>query len=105
MLSRWRSSTAGSPRFCACSTPPGIPVVVPGERFTTELHAVVDYLQLFEAWDARFPGFETEMQGVTRHQTDGRVWYSVPCVREAASPTDAVTAASGPPTHNPGQVA
>lgn len=70
--------------------PPGIPVVVPGERFTAELHPVLDYLKLFEAWDARFPGFETEMQGVAKHrEPDGRVWYSVPCLREGRVSSDA----------------
>jgi arginine decarboxylase len=63
--------------------PPGIPVVMPGERFTVDVHPIVEYLQLFEAWDAAFPGFETEMQGVAKHrEVDGSVSYSVPCIRD-----------------------
>jgi arginine decarboxylase len=66
--------------------PPGIPVVVPGERFTALLQPVIDYLQLFERWDARFPGFETEMQGVGKHlEPDGQVRYTVPCVSETTT--------------------
>lgn len=65
--------------------PPGIPVVVPGETFTAQLRAVTDYLTLFEAWDASFPGFETEMQGVSKHhRDDGSIWYSVPCLTAKA---------------------
>jgi arginine decarboxylase len=63
--------------------PPGIPVVMPGERFTAATHPIVEYLQLFEAWDAEFPGFETEMQGVRKIESvDGSVGYFVPCLRE-----------------------
>jgi arginine decarboxylase len=63
--------------------PPGIPVVMPGERFTVATHPIVEYLQLFESWDAAFPGFETEMQGVRKeHGIDGAISYTVPCVRE-----------------------
>jgi len=61
--------------------PPGIPVVVPGERFDTQVRPIVDYLQLFERWDSRFPGFENEVQGVVREQSaDSGVHFSVSCV-------------------------
>lgn len=63
--------------------PPGIPVVMPGEQFSAEAQPIADYLQLFERWDGLFPGFETEMQGVVKHATvDGRLTYTVPCVKE-----------------------
>jgi len=62
--------------------PPGIPVVVPGERFDSGSQAIVDYLQLFEAWDTRFPGFESEVQGVVKETSGGRTSFSVNCVVE-----------------------
>jgi len=63
--------------------PPGIPVVVPGERFTESVRPIVDYLQLFERWDSRFPGFENEVQGVVRERSsDGSVRFSVSCMTE-----------------------
>ena len=64
--------------------PPGTPVVVPGERFDPEVHPVVAYLQLFMRWDAQFPGFENEMQGVVKERApDGTLTYSVYCVNES----------------------
>jgi arginine decarboxylase len=63
--------------------PPGIPVVVPGERFTDSVRPIVEYLQLFEHWDSQFPGFENEVQGVVRERSaDGTVRFSVSCVTE-----------------------
>ncbi len=44
--------------------PPGIGVVVPGERWDDRAAPVIAYLKLFEESYARFPGFENEVQGV-----------------------------------------
>jgi arginine decarboxylase len=61
--------------------PPGIPVVVPGERFDERSRPIVDYLRLFERWDEQFPGFENEVQGVVRERAaDGAVGFTVSCV-------------------------
>lgn len=68
--------------------PPGIPVVVPGERFDARMRPIIEYLRLFERWDGRFPGFENEVQGVVRDRAagdstgDGNVRFSVSCVVE-----------------------
>ncbi len=62
--------------------PPGIPVVVPGERFDAGSQAIIDYLRLFEAWDDHFPGFESEVQGVVKESVDGHMSFSVNCVIE-----------------------
>lgn len=65
--------------------PPGIPVIVPGERFDQGVHPIVEYLQLFERWAETFPGFENEMQGVVRSTlANGTSHYGVYCV---ASPS------------------
>jgi arginine decarboxylase len=63
--------------------PPGIPVVVPGERFDTGAQAIINYLRLFEEWDNRFPGFESEVQGIVKDTVDGRISFSVNCVQES----------------------
>jgi arginine decarboxylase len=61
--------------------PPGIPVIVPGERFDTEVHSIVSYLQVLEEWGSVFPGFENEMQGVERIGGErGRPSFGVYCV-------------------------
>lgn len=45
--------------------PPGIPVIMPGERFDPDVPPIVRFLQIFAEWADTFPGFENEMQGVT----------------------------------------
>jgi arginine decarboxylase len=63
--------------------PPGIPVVVPGERFDAASRPIVDYLRLFERWEEKFPGFENEVQGVVRARgADGSVRFTISCVAE-----------------------
>jgi ornithine decarboxylase len=44
--------------------PPGIGVVVPGERWDERAAPMVAYLKLFEESYAHFPGFASEIQGV-----------------------------------------
>jgi ornithine decarboxylase len=62
--------------------PPGIAIMVPGERFALD-SAAVEYLRLFEESDNRFPGFENEMQGIfPRRDADGRLRYYTYVVRE-----------------------
>jgi ornithine decarboxylase len=62
--------------------PPGIAVMVPGERFCRE-SAALAYLRLFEDSDNAFPGFEAEMQGVfPRREADGRIRYYTYVVKE-----------------------
>jgi ornithine decarboxylase len=49
-------------------------VIVPGERYDEHARPMVDYLRMFEAAANRFPGFESEIQGVYREtQDDGSV--------------------------------
>jgi lysine decarboxylase/arginine decarboxylase len=57
--------------------PPGIPVVMPGERFGGQESGLVRYLTASEDIDSRFPGFETEIHGV-EIQRDGT--YRIPCL-------------------------
>ncbi|WP_298438429.1 ornithine decarboxylase [Ottowia sp.] len=49
--------------------PPGIGVVVPGERLDERSRPMLDYLAMFEAAANQFPGFDNEIQGVYR-ETD-----------------------------------
>jgi ornithine decarboxylase len=65
--------------------PPGIAIMVPGERFAAD-SAAVAYLRLFEESDNLFPGFESEMQGIfPRRDSDGRLRYYTYVVREQAT--------------------
>jgi ornithine decarboxylase len=62
--------------------PPGIAIMVPGERFAAD-SAAVGYLRLFEESDNLFPGFESEMQGIfPRRDENGRLRYYTYVVKE-----------------------
>jgi ornithine decarboxylase len=54
--------------------PPGIAVVVAGERYTERAKPTLEYFRMFEEGGNRFPGFENEIQGIYRKtESDGRV--------------------------------
>lgn len=54
--------------------PPGIGVVVPGERYDERAQPMLDYFRMFEEGGNRFPGFENEIQGIYRKaEEDGTV--------------------------------
>jgi len=57
--------------------PPGIPVLMPGERFGPADSGLVRYLIASQNLDAHFPGFETEIHGI-QIQSDGS--YRIPCL-------------------------
>jgi arginine decarboxylase len=59
--------------------PPGIPLLIPGERFNRK---IVDYLLFTREFNARFPGFAADVHGLVE-ESDGRggTRYSVDCVR------------------------
>ena len=59
--------------------PPGIPLLIPGERFNA---TIVRYLKFARDFNAAFPGFETDIHGFVREQNNGRVDYFVDCVRQ-----------------------
>jgi len=59
--------------------PPGIPLLIPGERFNRR---IVEYLRFVQEFNARFPGFDTDVHGLVENQTEGfRRSYYVDCVR------------------------
>jgi arginine decarboxylase len=56
--------------------PPGIPLLIPGERFN---RTIVRYLQFAREFNAKFPGFETDIHGLVKSEGNG---YYVDCVRQ-----------------------
>ena len=61
--------------------PPGIPILMPGERFGRDTRAVGDYLLGLEEFDRRFPGFEHDTHGVeVRTDENGRRHYVLYCL-------------------------
>ncbi len=60
--------------------PPGIPLLIPGERFNA---TIARYLQFAREFNDRFPGFETDIHGLVKENGDGKLRYYVDCVRQA----------------------
>ncbi|MFG2113587.1 hypothetical protein ACGFRB_13285 [Streptomyces sp. NPDC048718] len=60
-------------------TPPGIPVLMPGERTGAPDGPLLRYLRALEAFDRAFPGFHSEAHGVTIDPGTGD--YLIECVR------------------------
>ena len=66
--------------------PPGIPLLIPGERFNA---TIVRFLKFAREFNQKFPGFETDIHGLVkenhrengRGQNDKQVRYCVDCVR------------------------
>ena len=60
--------------------PPGIPLLIPGERFNKK---IVDYLLFVREFNAAFPGFDTDVHGLVEDEAPGAERkYFVDCVRQ-----------------------
>ena len=58
--------------------PPGIPLLIPGERFN---QIIVQYLRFARMFNEMFPGFDTDIHGLVEEEIDGKRMYYVDCVR------------------------
>jgi arginine decarboxylase len=63
--------------------PPGIPLLIPGERVNA---VIVRFLKFARDFNARFPGFETDIHGLVKQRVDGQVEYFLDCVKPQAIP-------------------
>jgi len=64
--------------------PPGIPLLIPGERFNKR---IVDYLRFTREFNAAFPGFGADVHGlVAEDDGSGKKRYYVDCVRDEPLP-------------------
>jgi arginine/lysine/ornithine decarboxylase len=62
--------------------PPGIPVIMPGEKFGVPATKILDYLALLEDFDNKYPGVESEVDGVTlQREKGGRLFYTIMCLK------------------------
>ena len=58
--------------------PPGIPLLIPGERFN---ETIVRYLNFAREFNEKFPGFESDIHGLVKEELNGKSRYYVDCVR------------------------
>lgn len=62
--------------------PPGIPLIMPGERFTEATRSIIDYLYFARVFDRSFPGFDTDVHGLQHQDTPQGRCYTVDCIKE-----------------------
>jgi ornithine decarboxylase len=62
--------------------PPGIGVIVPGERWDERARPMRDYFLAFQESFNRFPGFNYEVQGVYQEHVEGQIKFHTYVVRE-----------------------
>ena len=58
--------------------PPGIPLLIPGERFNK---TIIEYLRFARMFNEMFPGFDTDIHGLVEDEVAGKRTYYVDCVR------------------------
>jgi ornithine decarboxylase len=62
--------------------PPGIGVVLPGERWDKKAQPMLDYFLAFQESFNRFPGFNYEVQGVFQERVDGKIKFFTYVIRK-----------------------
>jgi ornithine decarboxylase len=62
--------------------PPGIGVVLPGERWDERAQPMLDYFMAFQESFNRFPGFNYEVQGVFQEREGARIRFYTYVVRD-----------------------
>jgi arginine decarboxylase len=62
--------------------PPGIPLIMPGERITAATKSIHDYLVYARDFDKKFPGFETDIHGLRFEHTPQGRRYLIDCIAE-----------------------
>jgi arginine decarboxylase len=69
--------------------PPGIPLLIPGERFN---RTIVQFLLFARNFNQQFPGFDTDIHGLVETNDAGKLRYFVDCVRPKQLHMDAKAA-------------
>ena len=60
--------------------PPGIPILMGGERITDDAKAIIDYLKRREDFENEFPGYEGDIHGVERVKTPEGTVFRTMCL-------------------------
>ncbi|MEQ1722812.1 MAG: arginine/lysine/ornithine decarboxylase [Pseudobdellovibrio sp.] len=59
--------------------PPGIPLLIPGEKFN---ESIINYLTFAREFNSNFAGFETDVHGLVTEVINGKKCYFVDCVED-----------------------
>ncbi len=66
----------------AKANPPGIPLIMPGERFTEATRSILDYLEFARTFERAFPGFDSDVHGLQHQDGPSGRCYTVECIKE-----------------------
>lgn len=62
--------------------PPGIPIMMGGEKMDTKARPIHEYLTLRQDFENRFPGYESDIHGVERQEgDDGKKYFKTYCIK------------------------
>lgn len=61
--------------------PPGIPILMGGEIMDSAAQPILDYLTAREAFENRFPGYESDIHGVERFEKGGKKYFKTLCIK------------------------
>ncbi|MCP3944734.1 MAG: hypothetical protein GY710_25095 [Desulfobacteraceae bacterium] len=62
--------------------PPGIPIIMGGERLNEKTKPIFDYLKQLQDFENTFPGYESDLHGIERTKRDGKNWFKTLCIKE-----------------------
>jgi lysine decarboxylase/arginine decarboxylase len=62
--------------------PPGIPVMMGGEIARGAGEAIAEYLLALEEFENRFPGYGSDIHGISREKRNGRQVFRTLCIKE-----------------------
>lgn len=61
--------------------PPGIPIIMPGEKFNKKSKIIIDYLKKVQEFEYVFPGFVSDIHGVEREADEnGKELFKIYCL-------------------------
>ncbi|MCF8127022.1 MAG: lysine decarboxylase, partial [Deltaproteobacteria bacterium] len=62
--------------------PPGIPLIMPGERLTSKNTNLIRFLKMLQDLDNEFPDFGLHVHGVKTESSGGHKKCMVDCIKE-----------------------
>ena len=62
--------------------PPGIPVMMGGEKMEGKAEAIAEYLLAREKFENTFPGYEGDIHGITREKRTTQTVFRTLCIRK-----------------------
>ena len=64
--------------------PPGIPIIMGGERMNDHAAPIFEYLTERQSFENTFPGYESDIHGVERIERDGKKYFKTMCIKQLA---------------------